>query len=557
MEDIIDAAAKRVVSSGPPRGSFPNEPMLLQRFAPLLMAGGLTEPPSIQELASGSNVNVSTMQRIDIQSTMNANLAPRHGILPSQPQPNMDDADAATDNDADFKSSTPANYSGIPGFVMHPQSIPRAMSSYTSDSLSVDGSIIEVAHSPITIGASFTTDTAHKTLGKPVKQYLLPDGSTSINGKGLGRGRPGIKRGPRKSKVSAEGSVEETASQSSQTPVQSQTPVESSTPTTNKRKRADSDINGKRAMSRSSMNSRESTPEYNPTISQTRSGRTTQKPVPIVVPASTNASPAFKRQHSASMTSTPILKTHPKIKRKIYRGKEQSALCEHCTRGFGPVGNVIVFCDACNKCWHQKCHSPQISKEVVADTSAEWFCATCDKILHGKKAKKVSTPAKPEAAILPPPPPPVQKYGLPLVGAEMLSLEQRRKYLSTLDKDRLIGIILRAGDLAPNMPIFETPLPLPIPPAQQPQPQFASNYVTPVTELPDLDKNGANDVLDEGYDDHFDEHAALYPKPGEGIQLPPDRVDLDMLLEGPDSRTFSHWVRGMPMKSVVDTYPLA
>ena len=68
---------------------------------------------------------------------------------------------------------------------------------------------------------------------------------------------------------------------------------------------------------------------------------------------------------------------------------------------------------------------------------------------------------------------------------------------------------------------------------------------------------GANDVLDEGYDDHFDEHAALYPKPGEGIQLPPDRVDLNMLLEGPDSRTFSHWVRGMPMKSVVDTYPLA
>lgn len=52
---------------------------------------------------------------------------------------------------------------------------------------------------------------------------------------------------------------------------------------------------------------------------------------------------------------------------------------------------------------------------------------------------------------------------------------------------------------------------------------------------------------DEGYYDNYDELALVYAKPGEGVYdlvLPPESADLNMLLEGPESRTFSHWVRG-------------
>lgn len=151
-------------------------------------------------------------------------------------------------------------------------------------------------------------------------------------------------------------------------------------------------------------------------------------------------------------------------------------------------------------------------------------------------------------------PPPEQKFGPPLVGAIALTIDQRRKYLETLSKEQLIGLLLRAGELAPQMPIFETPLPLPR--TAHLQPQFTSDYVTPVTEMPLSIKPGIGEVPDEGYDDTYDEHAALYPKVGEGVKLPPEREDLNMLLEGPDCRTFSHWVKGLPPKTVVDTVPL-
>ena len=49
---------------------------------------------------------------------------------------------------------------------------------------------------------------------------------------------------------------------------------------------------------------------------------------------------------------------------------------------------------------------------------------------------------------------------------------------------------------------------------------------------------------DELYE-YPDEHARLYPKAGHGVaaMLPPDAIDLHMLLEGPECRTFSHTLR--------------
>jgi hypothetical protein len=305
--------------------------------------------------------------------------------------------------------------------------------------------------------------------------------------------------------------------------------------------------------------SRESSEEYTAAATHTRSGRQTQRPVSLASGAGVSQSPSSKASRAESSnkpTSTPSggVKTHPKIKRRIYRGKEQFALCEHCLRGHGPPGNVIVFCDACNKCWHQRCHEPQISKQVISNSKAEWFCLDCDRILHGgKKAKKEHTKTNSEPHATDPTvvnKPPV--YAGPRVGGRVLRPDDKLAYLNSLSKDSLVSLLLQTADLAPDLPIFETLVPPPQPSTVL-QAQFTSTYVTPVAEQPvGVDANSA-DAVDEGYDGYFDEHAALYPKPGQGIQLPPEREDLPMLLEGKDTKTFSHWVRGMQGKEFCGT----
>lgn len=381
------------------------------------------------------------------------------------------------------------------------------------------------------------------------KQYTLSDGSI-VSGKGLGRGRPGIKRGPRNPKYH----IVEDMSQPENPSMHAAGSMTNNTTLPIKRRRLDSstsNLNMSVTPSPSiSLDSRESSIEYKATATHTRSGRQTQKPLNLVTNNAT-ASPASKATSSnspANVTPSSVLKSHPKIKRRVYRGREQFALCEHCLRGHGPSGNVIVFCDACNKCWHQRCHEPQISRQTVSDSKAEWFCTDCDRILHGKKGKKQEnrTPASTKApASLPPAPTFI--YGGPRVGGRLLSPEQKYSYLNRLSKEQLINLILDGSHLAPDLPIFETLVPVP-PPNVTPGAQFTSTYVTPVSNPPqpaDADGANGNDGLDEGYDGYYDEHAALYPKPGFGVQLPPEREDLHMLLEGKECRTFSHWVRGM------------
>lgn len=376
------------------------------------------------------------------------------------------------------------------------------------------------------------------------KQYISSD-DLPVSGKGLGRGRPGVKRGPR-------GSIYD--DQNSPKVVDSNTKAPAPPlPSNKKRKSVESDnaiINAQSSTSGSAGPvSRNSSEEY-PTTTHTRSGRQTQKPVSLTNFGTVSASPSSKLSRADSSTNvntTPTSngKTHPKIKRRVYRGREQFALCEHCQRGHGPPGNVIVFCDACNKCWHQRCHDPQISKKTIADTKAQWFCSECDRILHGgKKGKKPqskttaqSIPTATIAANMPP------VYAGPRVGGRHLHPDQQLAYLKTLSSERLISLLLQAADLAPDLPIFETLVPAPQT-INVPQAQFTSTYVTPVSKPPAFLHTAPDDAVDEGYDGYYDEHAALYPKPGQGVQLPPDREDLYMLLEGKDSRTFSHWIRG-------------
>jgi len=498
-----------------------------------------------------NGVTGALLTKVDLQSTLSTNLASNARMRPSQRNVEEGHNDSQADRDPDFRSVNPSSLASRP-----PTSIngPTPSIEGPRDRQSTESTTIEISTEPVgdnsfaaVAGYPRPPAATPKTSSRRVKQYVLPDGSV-VSGKGLGRGRPGIKRGPRNPKYKI---VADTVPQPPSTPGTAGPSTALPSPG-KKRKRADSEssnIKTRRSPSGSgTSSSRESSVEYNPTATQTRSGRYTQKPPSLVAPTAASSSPST-RTNSASVAheaSPSTIRTHPKIKRRVYRGREQFALCDHCLRGHGPPGNVIVFCDACNKCWHQRCHDPQVPKQVVADTKAEWFCTECDRILHGNKKDKKPpakpSPARPVAQALPSVPATVAYSGI-LVGGAALTSDQKVAYLNTLTKDKLMSLVLQAADLAPHLPLFQTPVLAPVPP----QAQFTSTYVTPVSKPPAFAAaNGASpaEIADEGYDDYFDEHAALYPKPGNGLQLPPESVDMHMLLEGKDCRTFSHWVKG-------------
>lgn len=71
-------------------------------------------------------------------------------------------------------------------------------------------------------------------------------------------------------------------------------------------------------------------------------------------------------------------------KRGPTKRNQEHALCKRCGRGHSPANNMIVFCDGCNLGWHQMCHDPAVSDEMVKDESAAWFCADCT-LKRGRK----------------------------------------------------------------------------------------------------------------------------------------------------------------------------
>lgn len=77
---------------------------------------------------------------------------------------------------------------------------------------------------------------------------------------------------------------------------------------------------------------------------------------------------------------SPAAVEGPSRKRGGYKRTGRSvdqALCKRCGRGHSPTSNMIVFCDGCNLGWHQMCHDPMVSDELVKDESKEWFCNDC------------------------------------------------------------------------------------------------------------------------------------------------------------------------------------
>ena len=539
ISNLDGASDASTSSTGPRRGSFTSDiPPGHAVPKPLVDV-----PPVYDHTVARVETN-RAITRADLYTTLSTSLAPKSGTLASQ---HMSQAgqqeEQLTDSDPEFRNSIPLSQPpprstdapSLPPSYMPPP--PQGY--YSTYKLESTPQMPPPKREP-------------KTSARRVKQYTLSDG-TVVSGKGLGRGRPGVKRGPRKPKYATIDPKTlpgpDAAYGGSLAPAIGPLP-------NRKRKRTDSDASNVRTSLSTSTSytseSRDSSVEYNP-IEETKSGRKIQKPV-TVAPTLEFASPASKRpklESSISASISPsVLKNHPKIKRRIYRGREQLALCEHCLRGHGPPGNVIVFCDACNKCWHQRCHDPQVAQSIIADTKAEWFCSECDRILHGKKGKKAVALAKPPLTTTPTEPPPPPAFIGPLIGGSALTHAQKQAYLQFLTKDKLISLILSASELAPTLPLFQAPAP------QLPQAKFTSNYTTPISStLHHTAASAAED--DEGYDSHFDDHAYLYPKPGEGVKLPPESADLHILLEGKESRTFSHWVRGIPGREFSGTADVA
>ena len=113
------------------------------------------------------------------------------------------------------------------------------------------------------------------------------------------------------------------------------------------------------------------------------------------------------------------------------------------------------------------------------------------------------------------------KVSAEATGAEM-GLKEKRTYLRGLEKGELISLLLRASTLHPDLPIFAPPEPVlhaPIPIAHNP------------VQLPPEEE--------EVYEIYVEPDPLPYPKAGNGILLPSENEDIELLIDE-DVVTFSH-----------------
>ena len=74
--------------------------------------------------------------------------------------------------------------------------------------------------------------------------------------------------------------------------------------------------------------------------------------------------------------------------------KVKDDVCVRCSRGHSPKTNMIVFCDGCDRGWHQMCHDPMIRDEVVKEEDSVWYCSGCTEKREGKNKQKAEKEAE-------------------------------------------------------------------------------------------------------------------------------------------------------------------
>ncbi|KAL4911569.1 hypothetical protein BDW74DRAFT_143197 [Aspergillus multicolor] len=321
----------------------------------------------------------------------------------------------------------------------------------------------------------------------------------------------------------------------------------------NKRKRGhDSDGEGIiRAVDSSSDES-----DIAPTATQTTSGRQVKRPS-LYVPSP--LTPALPRESSGLIGTSDRAKGRKQGSRKV---KSINIRCVYCERGHSLSSNTIVFCDGCNRPWHQHCHDPPIENEVIAVKEKEWFCRECKPMDIAMRHPTIVR-SNPSLASKPPVHPPLT---IPKteVGGERFPTDDRRRFLSTLSHAALVELLLTVSNDNPAVPMFPGNMGL------LPSSNFAASQAivkgttATATSLP---TNGADptptavpivngqpttdvasgrtdrinyresseDDSDYGIQDH-----RLYPRVGNGVRLSTNEEDLDILREDPTCSTFSY-----------------
>ncbi|KAF2211052.1 hypothetical protein CERZMDRAFT_85623 [Cercospora zeae-maydis SCOH1-5] len=219
------------------------------------------------------------------------------------------------------------------------------------------------------------TVTPHSAPGETV---LLNSDGTPVYARGRGRGRGGGR--PRGSRARGAGRG-------------------------GKRKRDDDGEDGE--VSDSSV-------EITPIATETRSGRSIQKPTSFVPP--------------------PPSPTTNKRKRSYNYRNPQAAVCKVCLRGTSPTSNPVVFCDGCNAPYHRWCHKPPIEQAVIDKEDAEWYCHKC------AVARVVPVPVAEVASFV------------SVTGA---SEDQRRRYFAALPQGLLVTLLVKATTFRPDLPVFD------------------------------------------------------------------------------------------------------
>lgn len=249
-----------------------------------------------------------------------------------------------------------------------------------------------------------------------------------------------------------------------------------------------------------------------------------------------------------------------------------AAKCKTCQRDTDPSQNRIVFCDSCSTAYHQYCHNPSISNEVVTVLEKEWLCGPCtrsrESVVEGTEhlvaADNLSIDeVRPVMSIL----------------WFLLTFSQKRAYFSTLPQSQLVSLLLHAAIRHPELPVFPPNVAdlLPDPSTISSQVQSApiaaaiqstaatAATATPLAQTPNtnassseaqvlremgmraqprvtLDMAGNRYEEDDGYDTDPPAH---YPKAGQGLArtLRPESEDLQWLVDD-NFEVFSHGWKG-------------
>lgn len=342
-----------------------------------------------------------------------------------------------------------------------------------------------------------------------------------------------------------------------------------------KRRRGD-DSDGEGVIRAGDSSSDES--DVAPTATQTKSGRQVHRPSLYVPPASSpvttskgNTDSVDTADGEAAKTttnSTTATSASSRKRKRVYRkGKDANANCCHCQRGHSPSTNMIVFCDECNNAWHQLCHDPPISDEVVTIKEKEWFCRECKPVPYRITQPTVvrSSPRKRRSHPLVQSPPVIPQLE---VGGEKFSSEERLGYLSSLSHATLVQLLVTLSDRHPSLEMFPANLKslrlskFPFQPAAQsahPSSDPTTTTTNPTGEKADKEnsdpgpssstRKNRDDFVpsDESESEQFQEHR-LYPRAGNGFRLSVNVDDLDILREDPSCPTFSYALHG-PAKS--------